>query len=116
MRALDEKIEAEVGKFLDRHLWDRLPVGYSRITDKTLQFKGCDLSTDNHVYDEKVKYRNVLNQAIQYPSFEITTKNRLGEYIDGWFVKDGQINDRYMLISIGTDETDYSKITYDSIV
>lgn len=73
------------------------------------------MSVGNTIIDEKVKYNNCLNQTIDCPSVEILTKNRYGAYMDGWFIKDNQITDKYMFVSIGTDETDYDKINFNTI-
>lgn len=114
-RKQDENVEAQVGEFMDRHLWDRTRYDYVRVKDRRLQCLGCDLSAGGYLIDEKVKYWNCLNRMLEYPSFEILTDDRNGNRMEGWFVNPKNVTNYYMFISIGTDETDYSRIAYDTI-
>jgi len=90
IRKDNERIEAEVARFIDRNLWSKSNRQFQRITEENLQFKGVDIIINGRCkIDEKVKYYKALNQFIDYPSFEILTKNRYGNYMDGWMVRDG---------------------------
>lgn len=101
-RQNDERIEKEVGKFMDENFWNKTKREYIRTDDAALQYRGCDLSAGNLIIDEKVKYYNCLNDFLKYPSFEIITNDRYGNASNGWFIKKDSMTNTYMFISIGT--------------
>lgn len=49
--------------------------------------------------DEKAKYDGLVNQAIGYPSFELTRLDGSGRRSYGWYLNSGQLTNVYLFIS-----------------
>lgn len=119
-RKNDEKIESEVAKFLDKYYYGKLKHKTSRITDGIKQCKGIDVemtAANNRIVniDEKCKIRGLLNQVIPWPSFEIITKNKYGNYFEGWFVNQNNVTDYYAFISVFANTDDENAVTENNI-
>ena len=100
-RIMDERLEHEVGKWLDKHFYNRSKnVFVERVTDKARQCKGIDVIVGSTKVDEKLKIRGLLNTVIDFPSFEITRIDRSGSYSEGWFIDSNNETEYYAFISV----------------
>ena len=112
-RTLDNLIEHNISKFLDENFWSKFPNGFIRQTEKKYQFQGIDVTiiTKNGLsinFDEKAKVYGVLNQILQYPSFEIQFVNRAGGVQPGWFCQKNLSTDYYSFVGVYTvNENNY---------
>ena len=112
-RTLDNLIEHNISKFLDENFWSKFPNGFIRQTEKKYQFSGIDVTLicKNNLsinFDEKAKVYGVLNQILQYPSFEIQFVNRAGGVQPGWFCQKNLSTDYYSFVGVYTvNENNY---------
>ena len=118
-RRKDTKVEKEVAEFMDQFLWKKLAahknIVTKRITDKELQLKGVDVQLGGMNIDEKCKFHGLLNQILQYPSFEVSFIDSAGNIQDGWFVKDNNITTHYAYIAVFADTDNEYNITFNNI-
>lgn len=118
-RSKDNIIEREVAKFMDQYLWQKLAKSKqtkaSRVSSFDLQVKGVDVKLGNMCIDEKCKFHGLLNKILQYPSFEVSFRNRAGDIQDGWFVKEDSITTHYAFIAVFADTDDEYNISFDNI-
>ena len=106
-RKLDNLIEHNISKFLDENFWSKFPNGFIRQTEKKYQFQGIDVTLicKNNLsvhFDEKSKIYGVLNQILQYPSFEISFVNRANQIQPGWFCQKNLSTDYYSFVGVNT--------------
>ena len=105
-RTLDNLIEQNISNFLDENFWSKFPNGFIRQTEKKYQFQGIDVTLicKNNLsvhFDEKSKIYGVLNQILQYPSFEISFLNRANQIQPGWFCQNLS-TDYYSFVGVNT--------------
>lgn len=110
-RPQDMRAEQELAKFMDENFYDRLTlkpghegqtISHERIQDKGTQLQGIDViltvGEKRYLIDEKASlyYSNVMIPTF---AFEISFFNPSSNSIsEGWFVKNGQQTEYYMLI------------------
>lgn len=100
-RKRDERLEHEVGNWLDKHFYNRTKnVKVERVKDKTRQCKGIDVLVGSTKVDEKLKIRGLLNSVIEFPSFEVMRIDRSGNYSEGWFIDSGNETEYYAFLSV----------------
>lgn len=105
-RLSDEHKESVIAQFLDLHLYPKLKsVKTQRIIEKTLQVQGVDITMlckDILKYiDEKAATDNkYLDGSLQRFCVEITTLNRKGELMEGWFANMTLLTTHYLFVWI----------------
>lgn len=109
-RKRDSAIEREMARFIDEHVYSDKSMfeTFTRTDDIESQVGGCDViltPTNEHkkrflsdelIVDEKVASR-YANTPIGTFSLELSFKNKRGEVVDGWFLKDGLDTTAYLL-------------------
>ena len=105
-RAEDMSAETELGRFLDRYLYDRFPgaeafSAIERVRDREQQLAGVDVifrGTDGRTFrvDEKAQLY-YINRGLPTFAFELEYLRR-GSPADGWLFREGLETDLYMLI------------------
>lgn len=100
-RKRDERLEYEVGNWLDKHFYNRTKnVKVERVKDQERQCKGIDVLVGSTKVDEKLKIRGLLNSVIEFPSFEIMRIDRSGNYSEGWFIDSRNETEYYAFLSV----------------
>lgn len=98
-REFDSQVEKNISRFMDEYFYKNFP--YERVQDKKRQLQGIDVCLNGINIDEKVKFKGgFLNKILNYPSFEISFRNRKFEIQDGWFVKKDLKTDYYAFIAV----------------
>lgn len=111
-RVLDMWAESELADFLDKHLyWELLKqkcfTSFKRVKDKKTQLKGIDVigkighSTVN--IDEKAQL-HYINSPLPTFAFELSFVWN-GDVVNGWFLNDSLLTDRYLLLWINEAST-----------
>ena len=102
-RQEDVRIEGVCGRFLDENFYSRLGGRFERNSVLSSQYLGVDVTVSGEagefLVDEKVKYDGLVNQAIGYPSFELTRLDGSGRRSAGWYLNNGQLTNAYIFIS-----------------
>lgn len=113
----DQSIEQSIAQFMDVHFYNKFAkkTTVKRHTDKPSQFKGIDVTLGNWKIDEKAKVYGLLNQILQYPSFELQINNKADQIMDGWFINPTLETTHYCFIAVYTSATKESNITYNNI-
>lgn len=97
-RAVDSKQEHIVNAFIDKYFFKKMFNTSSIIDDVTLQVNGVDIIADGKNYDLKAQSSpRYLNSPTNTFIVEISFLNKLGNRVDGWFLKD-TITDSYVFI------------------
>ena len=97
-RAIDSKQENIVNAFIDKYFFKKIFKNSSIINDRELQVNGVDIIADGKNYDLKAQSSpRYLNNPTDTFIVEISFLNKVGNRVDGWFLKD-TITDDYVFI------------------
>ena len=111
LRDKDEKIEREVGRFLDGTFYKEETSDFTRHWDKGLQVLGVDteftLDGKRYMCDEKstAQYRD-----IQTFTLELSFIDRNNDRKIGWLLDDGNINNSYLFAWLDTDKVEIALV------
>lgn len=98
----DHSLEGMLGRFVFDNFWKRLGAT-QRVADKELQIRGVDVQVGEWNVDEKVKYyesktKGFMENLLQYPSFELSFVNQVGNEQMGWFIDPDSLTTHYAFI------------------
>lgn len=101
VRLSDEFKEYLTGQFLDKYLYPQIDPLFKRITDKKMQVKGADVILNYNgkqiIIDEKAA-TDYIGKKLYTFCLELTTLNKKGEVMIGWFLNNGAITTHYLFI------------------
>lgn len=105
MRASDEKREQIVNKFLLENFFKKFDPKAELVTDVARQVKGSDVVFKGYNVDVKAQ-TSYLNNPTDTFILEVSTLNRYGDPIEGWFIKGDSITDFYVFTWIPDADVD----------
>ena len=132
-REVDEDIEKIIRNIVQHYVWNNNEMfsEYIPTLDKKNQCKGSDYILSDYegkyrnlIVDEKAAYTYV-NIPLKTFALETLFKNRLGEMVDGWFIKVDNITEAYAFVwpteanvpkKPNSDFWDYTKLSIDNIL
>lgn len=101
-RRYDQNCEAIISRYLDTYFYALYDDESERVYDKERQCMGADVIVNGRTFiDEKVKLYP-LNVFIGRLAFELQSKDRSGNFIDGWFVNPKSITTHYNIVTAFT--------------
>ena len=100
-RALDSAQELIINEFVKRYLFDKTSVISQLIYSKDIQIKGVDMLADGIKYDFKAQSSpRYINKPTDTFIVELSFLDKYDERVDGWFIKEDLLTDRYAFIWI----------------
>ena len=114
LRANDMRVEREIARFLDSHVYNKecLFLNPRRTDTLDWQFKGCDIIVDvpslglqNVIVDEKTQGRYLLRPLPTF-ALELSFLNKNNELMEGWFTDKSKATQYYMFLWITASEDD----------
>ena len=114
LRANDMRVEREIARFLDSHVYNKESLFLNPRRTDTLdwQFKGCDIIVDvpslglqNVIVDEKTQGHYLLKPLPTF-ALELSFLNKNNELMEGWFTDKSKATQYYMFLWITASEDD----------
>lgn len=100
-RSIDEQQERIINQYLIKYFYKPTYAIVEDICDKSRQQKGIDIIADDLIIDNKAQSsKRFLNNPTNTFILEISTFNRLGNEMAGWFVNNELLTNYYAFIWI----------------
>lgn len=116
LRKQDEQAANAVAESLDNNFYIYTE-NFNRVYDKNRQVVGVDTEFDyagyHYVCDEKAAIRYANKQLNTY-SLELSTLNKRGVEIPGWFVNSNMINNSYLFVWLNKVDSIIEKCSFTS--
>ena len=105
-RKIDEFNEQLIAKYLDLYFYSKISsVKTQRIINKEMQVQGVDIimtlkDVIKYIDEKAATDKKYLDGSLQRFCVEITTLNRIGKLIEGWFINSNLLTTHYLFVWI----------------